>query len=134
SLPFHIAKKLLGPQKLIGISAHSRQEALQAQDYGADYITFGPVFDTPSKAGLLKPTGTEEIYSLKTELKIPLIALGGINEKNIETVLAGGADGVAVISGIMHADNPEESAKNLYKKIVTFKSEKSREPNFQITK
>lgn len=134
SLPFHITRKLLGHEKLIGISTHSRKEALQARDYGVDYITFGPVFDTPSKAGILKATGTEEIQNLKTEVKIPLIALGGINEKNVESVLAGGADGIAVISSIMCADNPEESARNLYKKIVTFKSGKSRVPNFQITK
>jgi thiamine-phosphate pyrophosphorylase len=122
SLPFPIARGLIGSEKIIGISTHSRQEALHAQDCGADYITFGPIFDTPSKAGLLKPTGTDEIKNLKTKIKIPLIALGGISEKNIESVLAGGADGIAVISSIMHADNPEESAKNLYKKIAMFKT------------
>src|SRR3990167_5802657 len=98
SLPFGIVRKLLGFEKLIGVSTHNRQEALQAQDNGADYITFGPVFDTPSKAGLLKPVGVEEIQKLKNELDLPIVGVGGINGKNVESVLKGGADGIAVIS------------------------------------
>lgn len=118
SLPFGIVRKLLGFEKLIGVSTHNRQEALQAQEYGADYITFGPIFDTPSKTGLLKPTGVEEIQRLKKEIHIPIVALGGINEKNVEVVLDGGADGIAVISSIMHAENPESTARFLCNKIV----------------
>ena len=118
SLPFDIVRKLLGFEKLIGVSTHNRQEALQAQNNGADYITFGPVFPTPSKEGLLEPIGPEEIQKLKQEIKIPVIALGGINEKNVETVLENGADGIAVISSIMRAENLEDAAKCLYEKIV----------------
>ena len=118
SLPFGIVRKLFGFGKLIGVSTHNRQEALQAQNFGADYITFGPVFPTPSKEGLLEPIGPEEIQKLKQEINIPVIALGGINEKNVETVLEKGADGIAVISSIMRADNPEDVAKCLYEKIV----------------
>jgi thiamine-phosphate pyrophosphorylase len=134
SLPFHVTRKLLGFERLIGISTHNRQEALQAQDYGADYITFGPVFDTPSKAGLLKPMGPEEIQYLKTAVEIPVIALGGIRENNVKDVLVNGADGIAVISSIMHAINPEDAARCLYKKITMFKSEISPLTNFQATK
>ncbi|MBE7445200.1 MAG: thiamine phosphate synthase [Planctomycetia bacterium] len=134
SLPFHAARKLLGFERLIGISTHNRQEALQAQDYGADYITFGPVFDTPSKAGILEPRGTEEIQHLKTVVEIPVIALGGIRENNVKDVLDNGADGIAVISGIMHATNPEDAARGLYKKIILLKSEMSPITNFQATK
>ncbi len=134
SLPFPVVRRLLGSEKLIGISTHGRQEALQAKDFGADYITLGPVFETPSKSGLLQPTGTGEIQNIKNEIKIPVIALGGINVENVEAVLAAGADGIAVISSIMYADDPEDAAKNLYMKIVTFKPEKSQVTNFQITK
>lgn len=119
SLPFGIVRELLGFEKLIGVSTHNRQEALQAQSCGADYITFGPIFDTPSKAGLLKPTGVEEIRKLKNEIDLPIVALGGINEKNVETVLDEGADGIAVISNIMQAENPEDVARCLCKKILT---------------
>lgn len=121
SLPFGVVRKLLGFEKLIGVSTHNRQEALQAQSWGADYITFGPIFDTPSKAGLLKPTGIKEIHKLKKEIKTPIIALGGINGKNVESVLNGGADGIAVISSIMQADNPEGAAKCLFNKIITLR-------------
>ncbi|HHT9122820.1 MAG TPA: thiamine phosphate synthase [Candidatus Wunengus sp. YC63] len=118
SLPFGVVRKLLGFEKLIGVSTHNRQEALQAQEYRADYITFGPIFDTPSKAGLLKPTGVEAIQKLKKEINIPIVALGGINENNAEAVLDAGADGIAVISSIMQADNPEGAAKCLFNKII----------------
>ena len=130
SLPFNITRRLFGFERLIGISTHNRQEVLQARDYGADYITFGPIFDTPSKAGLLKPIGPEEIQNLKSEVTMPVIALGGINENNVETVLNKGADGIAVISSIMHADDPEDAAKCLYRKIVTL----TKRPQCETTK
>ena len=119
SLPFPVVRRLVGSERLIGVSTHNRQEALQAQEYGADYITFGPIFDTPSKAGLLKPTGVEEIQKLKKEIHIPIVGVCGINGKNVESVLKGGADGIAVISSIMQADDPEDAARCLYNKIVT---------------
>ena len=125
SLPSGIVRKLLGFEKLIGVSTHNRQEALQAQDNGADYITFGPVFDTPSKAGLLKPVGVEEIQKLKNEIDLPIVAVGGINEKNVESVLNGGADCIAVISSIMQADDPEDAARCLCNKIVTLNAPRS---------
>lgn len=121
SLPFPLARKFLGFEKLIGISTHNRQEVLQAQSYKADYITFSPIFSTPSKAGLLEPVGPEEIQKIKNEVKMPVIALGGIHEENVETVLEKGADGIAVISSIMHADNPEDAARRLYRRITAFK-------------
>jgi len=119
SLPIAIARKAIGfEKKVIGVSIHNRQEALEAQEQGADYITFGPVFATPSKAGILSPTGPEAIKELKTDISIPVIALGGINEKNAGKVLEEKADGVAVISNIMKADSPEFAAKILYKKVI----------------
>src|SRR3989338_10358226 len=80
SLPFPVVRRLVGSERLIGVSTHNRQEALQAQEYGADYITFGPIFDTPSKARFLNPTGPEEIRKLKNKVEIPVITLGGINK------------------------------------------------------
>lgn len=122
SLPPDIVRRLIGHEKLMGISTHNRQEAIQAQIHGADYITFGPVFDTPSKSGILEPTGPGGIQKLKKELHIPVIALGGIHEKNIESVLHNKADGIAVVSSIMHADAPEATARCLYEKILEYKS------------
>lgn len=125
SLPFPVVRRLVSDERLIGVSTHNREEALQAQSWGADYITFGPVFDTPSKAGFLKPTGVEEIQKLKKEIHIPVVALGGIKKNHVESVLQSGADGIAVISSIMHADNPEDAARCLYNEIVTLKHPKT---------
>lgn len=122
SLPSDVVRSLIGHEKLMGISTHNRQEALQAQIHGADYITFGPIFNTPSKSGVLGPTGPEWIRKLKKELNIPIIAIGGIHETNVESVLKDSADGIAVISSIMHADAPEEAARCLYEKIAKYRS------------
>ncbi|NUN24603.1 MAG: thiamine phosphate synthase, partial [Candidatus Jettenia caeni] len=121
SLPYNIVRKLFGFEKLIGVSTHTIQEALQAQENKADYITFGPVFTTPSKAGLLDAVGPDEIQKLKNKVHIPVVALGGIHEGNVEAVLDKGADGIAVISSIMHADNPENAARSLSHKIGIYK-------------
>ncbi|TLD43058.1 MAG: Thiamin-phosphate pyrophosphorylase [Candidatus Jettenia ecosi] len=121
SLPYNIVRKLFGFEKLIGVSTHTIQEALQAQENKADYITFGPVFTTPSKAGLLNPVGPDEIQKLKNKVHIPVVALGGIHEGNVEAVLDKGADGIAVISSIMYADNPENAARSLSHKIGVYK-------------
>lgn len=118
SLPVSAARGLLGVKKLIGVSTHNRQEALQARNDGADYITFGPVFYTPSKAGILDPVGVEEIRKLKDEFLLPIVALGGIHEGNVETVLDSGVEGIAVISSILGADDAEKASKGLLDKIM----------------
>ncbi|MCF6157764.1 MAG: thiamine phosphate synthase [wastewater metagenome] len=117
SLPYPVVRKLLGREKLIGVSTHNSREALQARDNQADYITFGPIFPTPSKAGLLEPTGPDIIKKLKSEIQIPIIALGGIHEKDVETVMTKGADGIAVISSITLAGDPEDTARRICQKI-----------------
>ena len=122
SLPFGVVRRLLGDERLIGVSTHSREEVLQAQGLGADYVTFGPVFDTPSKRGLLVPVGAEMIRSLKDEARLPVIAVGGINKGNVESVLREGADGIAVISGILQAADPRTEAVLLCEKIEKFQS------------
>lgn len=121
SLPFPVARRLLGSEKLIGVSTHNHQEVMQARNYKADYITFSPIFSTPSKLGIVGPVGPEEIRKIKNEINMPVIALGGIHEGNAETVLEKGADGIAVISSIMQADSPEDTARRLYERITAFK-------------
>jgi len=102
-LPLLEARKIMG-DKIIGISTHSLQEALEAQRNGADYIGFGPIFHTETKdAG--KPKGIHGIKELKRLIRIPLVAIGGINHENLKKVFQGGADSVAVSSGIVkHPD------------------------------
>ncbi|MCR4293882.1 MAG: thiamine phosphate synthase [Candidatus Kuenenia sp.] len=118
SMPVSRVRNLIGFERIIGISAHTLQEALQAQDSGADYITYGPIFKTPSKEGVVEPTGTEALRELKEKIKIPIIALGGITVDNAESVMESGADGIAVVSSILKSDNPENTAQRLYSIII----------------
>lgn len=113
SLPFHIARHLLGKEKIIGISAHSKNEAVSAEGKGADYITLGPVFPTASKNGLIEPLGCNNFIDIKKSLKIPVFAIGGIKENNIGEIIKAGADGIAVISAILQTENINETVKRL---------------------
>lgn len=106
------ARKLLGNKALMGVSTHSLEEALRAQDDGADFVTFGPVFHTPSKAGMGGPLGIDRLKEAAQKLSIPVFGLGGIDESNIKAVAAAGAR-VALISAIMASSDPERAALNL---------------------
>lgn len=120
SLPVPTVRGLLGVKKLIGVSTHNRREALQAWKDGADYITFGPIFYTPSKAGILDPVGVEVLRGVKDEVRVPVVALGGIREGNVDDVLESGVEGVAVISSILSADDAEKASRGLFDKIRKF--------------
>src|SRR3989304_7829961 len=98
SMPVKEARRILGKKKLIGVSTHSLKDAVLAQKNGADFITFGTIYPTVSKEGLTDFKGPEAIKEIRKKIKIPLIAIGGIKEGNIEEVFQNGADGIAVIS------------------------------------
>lgn len=99
-MPIEEARKIMGTNKLIGISTHSLRQAVEAQNSGADYIGFGPIFHTATKdAG--KPKGIDAITKIKKHIKIPVVAIGGITWENAYEVLNAGADAVAVASGIL---------------------------------
>jgi thiamine-phosphate pyrophosphorylase len=97
------ARKIIGKDKIIGISTHNLEQAIEAEKEGADYIGFGPVFYTVTKdAGI--PKGTEMLQEIKREVRIPVVAIGGINIENIRSVLDTGVDAVAVASAILSGD------------------------------
>ena len=103
---------------LIGVSTHSIEEALQAQAEGADFITFGPVYFTPSKASYGKPAGIEKVKEAEEAVSIPIYALGGIRRGNIEDVLKTGCYGVAMISAIIAADDVKKESEEILKAIA----------------
>jgi thiamine-phosphate pyrophosphorylase len=105
SMPVEAARKVVGKDMLIGVSTHNLEEARAAEQGGADFITFGPVFDTPSKANFGDPVGIESLKNLKNEISIPIFALGGIKSGNVIKVMGAGAAGVAMISAIMAAED-----------------------------
>jgi thiamine-phosphate pyrophosphorylase len=111
-MPQGVARRLLGKDRIIGISTHSLGEALAAQEGGADYIGFGPMYATSTKdAG--KAKGPEALRSLRASIKIPIVAIGGINEGNAGELISAGADALAVISAVTMADDIEEAVRRL---------------------
>ncbi len=117
SMDIETVRKMIGRDKLIGFSAHNLQEAVAAENSGADYVTISPIFDTAYKDYYIEPLGVEEIGKIKEQINIPAVALGGISENNVSSVLESGADGIAVISAILQSEDPRQSASRLYNEI-----------------
>ena len=113
SIPIETARALLGRHKLIGYSAHSLDETQTAQQSGTDFILFGPVYFTASKAPYGTPQGVATVKQIVEKVTVPLYAVGGINLDNIVDVRNAGVRGVAVISAISSAQNPREAAGSM---------------------
>ncbi|GJQ58643.1 MAG: thiamine phosphate synthase [Candidatus Scalindua sp. AMX11] len=114
SLSIDVVRKLVGPEMMIGFSAHSFDEVKKASFQGVDYVSISPVYRTLSKDPSTKPLGVVELKKIKRYLSVPLIGLGGINEFNVKEVLENGADGVAVISALLRSKRPEQTAKTMH--------------------
>ncbi|CEP67049.1 Thiamine phosphate synthase [Moorella glycerini] len=112
SLPPAVARRLLGPGKIVGVSVHSVAAAREAELAGADYLLFGHVFPTASKEGV-PPRGLGHLREVVASVGIPIIALGGINAANAPQCLAAGARGVAVMSAVMAAPDPARAVAEL---------------------
>jgi thiamine-phosphate pyrophosphorylase len=118
SLPVAVVRRLLGEDKIIGYSAHAIDEALSAQAGGADFVTFGPVYVTPSKMAYGAPCGVKKLADAASALGIAVVALGGITESRVTEVLTAAAvRGVAVISAIMAAVDPRAATASVLKKF-----------------
>jgi thiamine-phosphate pyrophosphorylase len=107
------ARRLLGPERLIGYSAHSLEELALVAEMGADFATFSPIFFTPSKAAYGPPQGLERLAAACSASPIPVFALGGIDPSHIAAVRQAGAQGVAVISSILASSEPCLAAQTL---------------------
>lgn len=117
SLPVAAARHILGPGRLIGYSTHAVREAVQAEADGADFVTFGPVYHTPSKLAYGSPLGLERLAEASSSLSIPVFALGGVKKTSIVEILTHGARGIALISAIIAADDPRAAAASLLKML-----------------
>lgn len=111
SLSVPVVRRILTPPKLIGVSIHSLAEAVQAQNAGADFVVFGPVFDTPSKRAFGPPQGLMKLKEVAQSINLPVLAIGGIDPQRAQMCRECGAHGAAVISSIMSADNVNEKIK-----------------------
>jgi thiamine-phosphate pyrophosphorylase len=112
-LPIIEARRILGPNKIIGGTASTVEQVLTLETVGADYAGLGHIFHTLSKKKDYPPIGLEIIKKAKERIKIPLIAIGGISEQNASSVIAQGADGIAVISAISQSSDPLRAAQRL---------------------
>lgn len=110
------ARKILGRNKIIGFSTHSMAQLRLAVKKDVDYISIGPVFATPTKPDY-KAVGLDLIKSAARLTKVPLVAIGGINERNIKEVVKAGAQRVAVVRAILSKNDPFMAAKDLIKRI-----------------
>lgn len=111
-LPLHAARKLL-PGKIIGVSTHDELQAKGAEEGGADYIGFGPMFGTATKATGYSPRGAAMLRELRSQVTIPIVAIGGINEGNVAEIWDAGADSAAIISDILGADDIPAKIKSI---------------------
>lgn len=111
SLPTGIARQLLGPDRLIGVSTHSQEEVLRAEGEGADFVVLGPVFDTPSKRMYGRPLGLQVLENTCRATRLPVYAIGGITPEHVPELQNLGAYGVAVISSILQAPNIQDATK-----------------------
>jgi thiamine-phosphate pyrophosphorylase len=110
-LPAAVARRWLGPDKILGVSAHTPELGLQALAEGADYIGYGPIHATQSKEVGRPTTGVEQLSAFVTAVPLPVIAIGGIRAGHVPELLEAGAWGVAVISAVCGADDVSEAAR-----------------------
>ncbi|MGC8764687.1 MAG: thiamine phosphate synthase [Brevinematia bacterium] len=120
-IPVEVARKLLGHNKIIGVSTHCPEQAIKAVEDGADYIGVGPIFYTNTKENVVSPVGIEYLDFVAKNFSIPFVAIGGIKETNIEEVLRHGAKTVAMVTEITEAINIVEKIQSLRKKLRDFK-------------
>lgn len=111
-LPIAIARQILGTTKIIGRSTHSLPQAIEAEQQGADYIGVGPIFATPTKP-TYPAVGLDLIRQVSEHIRIPFVAIGGIDAGNIESVLEAGAKRVAVVRAVVGADDVQGAAKRM---------------------
>lgn len=107
------ARRELGEEAILGYSAHDLNEALRAFDSGADYVVFSPIFETPSKQGVLAPVGLEALARLVETAPGPVLALGGVELSNVAQIAATGAAGMAAIRAIFASADPGRATADL---------------------
>jgi len=112
-MPFAMAKVILKDSMIIGISVESLEDAIRAEKDGADYIGISPIFSTPTTSDTAPPLGLEGLKEISKAVSLPKVAIGGLNRKNAGEVILNGADGIAVVSAIVSADDPQKAAEEL---------------------
>jgi thiamine-phosphate pyrophosphorylase len=118
-LPLAAARGIVPPGFILGQSVDTAEEARSAERAGASYIGLGPVFPTSSKSDTGGVVGEIGVAEVRASVRIPLVGIGGIDARRAPDVLRSGADGVAVIGAVMHAEDPESATRDLLRVIAT---------------
>lgn len=116
-MPVVLARQILGPARIIGASPETTKGACQAERDGADYLGIGDVFGTPSKGDAGRPIGLEGLARVVGAVSIPVVAIGGIRPENAGSAIEAGAAGVAVISAVVSAEDPEAATRRLHEAV-----------------
>ena len=120
-LPVNIVRQLLGPEKIIGVSAKSIERAKEAMDEGADYLGVGAIFPTKTKDSDV--IGVRKLSEIKQKISIPVVAIGGLNVGNIQQLKGSKIDGVSLVSEIMLAENIQQTVTTLLNQVEQLKEE-----------
>ena len=116
-LPVEVVRNMIGNDKILGVTAKTVERALEAEKHGADYLGVGAIYPTTTKV-ITQPTSIETLRKIATTVSIPIVAIGGIKEDNMEPLKGTGIAGVAIVSEIMKADNIQEKCQSLRKKVT----------------
>ena len=116
-MPYHIARGMLGYDKIIGLSVENFKQLEESNGLAVDYIGISPVFSTPTKTDTAEPFGLEGLKKAVAMSTHPTVGIGGMNPDTAASVMATGTDGIAVVSAIVGAKSPREASQNLIKII-----------------
>lgn len=111
-LPCKVVREIVGPDMIVGVSAATLEEAVQAEEDGADYLGVGAMYATATKTDT-RPVSMEELLKIRAAVKIPIVVIGGINKQTLGNFKGTGVDGLAVVSAIVAQPDPEAAAREL---------------------
>ncbi|MEZ8295561.1 thiamine phosphate synthase [Vibrio splendidus] len=112
-MPAELARQLIGPDKILGLSIETEQQLQEADSLPIDYIGLSALFTTPTKTNLKKHWGYDGIKMALETTKLPIVGIGGINESNIPQLVESGIHGLALVSAICHAEDPKQATWDL---------------------
>lgn len=122
-LPYDVVRKIIGKDKIVGLSVETIEQAREANDLDVDYIGLSPVFSTNTKTDINTPLGLEGIKEISSFTKHKSVAIGGISKLNTKDIIQSGADGISVISAIIGQEDPQKESKELIEIIKDARKE-----------
>jgi thiamine-phosphate pyrophosphorylase len=123
-MPIEIARKILGPDRIIGVSVNTFEQIDAETTSMVDYLAISPVFFTSTKSDITEPWGLEGVRKARARTRLPLAAIGSIKKENTREVVAAGADCVAVVTAIVSANDPEQATRELIREVRAGKRER----------